>query len=91
MLSRKEFFNDLLFRGIRAVNDLCVGRKHGSTERSDPVSEFDLPATELSPSLLVIEAERRGIELKTGHSEELRRKIYQELAHKGPGLDTGRP
>jgi hypothetical protein len=43
-----------------------------------------LPATELSPSLLAIETEIRGIDLQDGRIEELRRAIYEKLAQKNP-------
>jgi len=82
MLSRKEFFKDLLYKGTRAVNDLTgenEGRSGGNAGQGQGV---DLPATELSPSLLAIEAELRGVRLQAGHAEELQREIYQELASK---------
>jgi hypothetical protein len=91
MLSRKEFFKDLIFRGIRAVNDLAGKGEGRSSELEESGCDFDLPAAELSPSLLAIEAERRGIDLKAGCAEELRRKIYLELAQNGPGSGTGKP
>jgi hypothetical protein len=80
MLSRKEFFRDLLLIGIRAVNDLAAEVECASAE---PVAErpgFDLPATELSPSLLAIEAELRGIDLPAGNSKGLQQEIYQKMA-----------
>jgi len=82
MLSRKEFFKDLLFKGIRAVNDLTGENEGRSGGNAGPGQGFDLPATELSPSLLAIEAELRGVRLQAGHAEELQREIYQELAPK---------
>jgi len=84
MLSRKEFFKDLLFRGIRAVGDLSGGCEGGSAEPAGPVCGFDLPATELSPSLLAIEAELRGVRLEAGKAEELQLEIYRELAQTRP-------
>lgn len=82
MLSRQEFFKALLFRGVRAVNDLAgEGRL---SEHDEPGQEFDLPATELSPSLLAIEAEIRGIDLQDGRTEELRRAIYEKLEQTNP-------
>ena len=66
------------------MNDLAGVCEDGSAEHGDPEPGFDLPATELSPSLLAIEAERRGIHLKDGSAEELRREIYQELAQNRP-------
>jgi hypothetical protein len=80
MLSRKEFFKNLLFRGIRAVNDLTGEIEGRSSEHDKPGQGFDLPATELSPSLLAIEAEIRGIDLQDGRTGELRRAIYEKLA-----------
>ena len=91
MLSRKEFFKDLLFRGIRAVNDLTGEGEGRSSEREKSGCDFDLPATELSPSLLVIEAELRGVSLEAGHAEELQREIYQELTQGRPPPETGGP
>jgi hypothetical protein len=76
MLSRKEFFKDLLFRGIRTLNDLPAEVEAGAAETTAAASGFDLPATELSPSLLAIEAELRGI---TGQAEELQQEIYRKM------------
>jgi hypothetical protein len=82
MLSRKEFFKDLLYKGTRAVNDLTGENEGRSGGNAGPEQAVDLPATELSPSLLAIEAELRGVRLQAGHAEELQREIYQELASK---------
>ena len=84
MLSRQEFFKALLFRGVRAVNDLAGEGEGRSSEHDEPGQAFDLPATELSPSLLAIEAEIRGIDLQDGRTEELRRAIYEKLEQKNP-------
>jgi hypothetical protein len=84
MLSRKEFFKKLLIQGIRAVNGLAGEKQGRSMECGKAGQGFDLPATELSPTLLAIEAERRGIDLKGGCTEELRRQIYCELAQNRP-------
>jgi hypothetical protein len=91
MLSRKQFLKDLLFRGIRAVNDLTVGDEGRSSDCGEPCLGFDLPATELSPSLLAIEAECRGIDLHADQADELRREIYKELTQNGPGMGTDKP
>jgi hypothetical protein len=80
MLSRKKFFKDLLLRGIRTVNDLAAEAEDGSAKAVAPVPGFDLPATELSPSLLAIEAELRGVKLQADNAEELQREIYQKMA-----------
>jgi len=79
MLSRKEFFKDLLFRGIRTVNDLAETVDKTPAEPLAAVTGSDLPATELSPSLLAIEAELRGIRLEAGEAEELQREIYRKM------------
>jgi hypothetical protein len=84
MLSRKEFFKDLLFRGVRAVNDLAGQGEGRASEHDEPRRGLDLSATELSPSLLAIEAEIRGVDLQDGHGEELRRGIYEKLDQNSP-------
>jgi hypothetical protein len=84
MLSRKEFFKDLLIRAARAINHLAgegEGRSPGSAGAGH---EFDLPATELSPALLAVEAECRGIDLQVKCTENLKREIYRELAQYRP-------
>jgi hypothetical protein len=84
MFSRKEFFKDMLSRGIRAVSDLTGECEDCFAEHDEPGYGLDLPATELSPSLLAIEAEVRGVSLQAGHAEDLQREIYQELAQNRP-------
>jgi predicted NACHT family NTPase len=79
MLSRKEFFKDLLFRVIHSVNDFAAEVESGSAEAIPALPRFDLLATELNPSLLAIEAELRGIKLEAGKAEELQREIYQKM------------
>lgn len=79
VLSRKQFLKDLLFRGVRAVNGLTAGYADRSAEHDQSGREPGLSATELSPSLLAIEAELRGVRLQAGDAEELQREIYQEL------------
>jgi hypothetical protein len=91
MISRKQFFKHLLYCGSRAVSDLTVGDEDRSAERDELGRGFDLPATELSPSLLAIEAELRGVCLQAGRAEELQREIYQKLAQNSPRLGTGKP
>ena len=91
MLSRKEFFKDLLFRGIRTVNDLAETVDNASAEPVAAATGFDLPGTELSPSLLAIEAELRGIRLETGKTEQLQREVYRELAQKPPPTGPEEP
>lgn len=83
MLSRKEFFKDLFLRGIRTVNDLAETVDNASAEPVSAATGFDLRATELSPSLLAIEAELRGVSMQAGDGERLQREIYREMAQ-GP-------
>jgi hypothetical protein len=89
MLSRKEFLKHLLLRGIRTASDLAGSLEKHSAECDEPITGFGLPETELSPALLAIEAERRGIDLPSGGTEDLRREIYQELARNRPGSNLG--
>jgi hypothetical protein len=84
MLSRKEFLTQLLLRGARAAHGLCAEDGRGMDGPGQACEGFDLPATELSPALLALEADRRGIDLAGGRAEELRREIYQELTRKCP-------
>ena len=84
MLSRKEFFKDLLARGIRAANELTGGEGSSAPSPGAPAGGFDLPATELSPALLAIEAECRGIDIEQVDADDVRRVIYEELVQKSP-------
>ena len=87
MISRKQFLKDLLYRGFRTVNDL-TGKDEGCfSQHAGPDHGFDLPSTELShaltelsPSLLKIEAERLGIDPAHVDEAELRSKIYAALS-----------
>ena len=79
MLSRKEFLRELLFQNFRTVSDLSAEAENASAEPVADGPGFNLPATELSPSLLVIEAELRRIRLETGKAEELQQEIYQKM------------
>jgi hypothetical protein len=91
MISRKQFLKHLLYRGFHAVSDLTGHEKGCFSDHEQQGKEFDLPSSELSPSLLAIEAERRGIDMQAGRAEKLRREIYQKLAQSSPGLGTGKP
>ncbi len=79
MLSRQEFFRDLLARGLRAVRGLAGA---GDSPPSDPLGDATcgVAETELSPALLAIEAERRGLNPEGTDVGELRRAICRELA-----------
>lgn len=78
MLSRKEFFRDLLLRGIRMGRDLSVAGDLPPV--SCRPSAFGVAETELSPALLALEAECRGLSLQGTDPGELRRLICRELA-----------
>jgi len=64
---------------MQAVNDLTAGFEDRAAEHDQRDRGSDLRATELSPSLLAIEAELRGVRLQAGDAENLQREIYQEL------------
>lgn len=61
------------------MNDFAAEVEAGSAEAIPALPGFDLPATELSPSLLAIEAELRGIKLEAGKTQELQQEIYQKM------------
>ena len=79
MLSRKQFFKNLLLRGFRVASDLTGMNENRFLKPDPPGRSLDLSWTELSPSLLAIEAECRGIDLPADRANELRQEIYQEL------------
>jgi hypothetical protein len=83
MISRKQFLKHLLYRGFHAVSDLTGPGEVGVSDQEQPGHGFDLPATELSPALLAMEAELRGKDAGGDGTEDLRREIYQELAKNG--------
>jgi len=91
MLSRKQFLKEMLFQGFRTLNDLTGGGQDRLSEHEYPDHGFDLPLTELSPSLLAIEAEQRGIHVQPGCADELRRIIYQEMSLKGQDAEACKP
>ncbi len=80
MLSRKEFFKDLLIRGVRAAREIAAVGEHPHPSDSSSEPGFDAAETELSPALLAIEAERRGLPAGKTDPGELRRAIYRELS-----------
>ena len=90
MITRKQFLKDLLYSGFRAVNDLTGLDKDCFPEHADSDHGFDLPSTELSPSLLAIEVECRGIHVQPECAGELRQAIYLELAQNGLDAETGK-
>ncbi|CAG0983875.1 hypothetical protein ARNL5_02697 [Anaerolineae bacterium] len=64
---------------MQAVDDLTAGYEDRAAEHGQRDRGSDLWATELSPSLLAIEAELRGVRLGAGDAEILQQEIYQEL------------
>ena len=90
MLSRKQFVRNLLLQGLRALAELNLGNGNRNENHGEQLRRFDLPLTELSPSLLKIEAERLGIPSERLRTVELRRWLYQELAKDGPNLKSGK-
>jgi len=91
MLSRQEFFKDLIVRAVRVVNALAGEEEGFFGDTAGPKHEIDLPATELCPSLLAIEADIRGVDLQEGRTQELRRAIYEKLAQNSPRDKTESP
>ncbi len=91
MLSRKEFFKDLLLRGVRAAGDFSAEAETGPAGADRQVAEFDPSLTELSPALLAIEAECRGIGAAGERTEDVRRGLYAELAQNRPDPGVVKP
>jgi hypothetical protein len=76
MISRKQFLYEILIRGVQTL--ALFGEV---SEESEPCQDADfLRLTELSPSLLKMEAER--LEIDPDHVDEagLRRKVYAALS-----------
>jgi hypothetical protein len=84
MLSRKQFLKELLYQGLRFFNDLPGPGQPRAAPSTDAANQADLPFTEISPSLLAIEAQRRGIPVEINNAESLRHKIFMEMAEKCP-------
>jgi hypothetical protein len=76
MLSRKQFLQEILIRGVHTLASFSKV----SEESSLCLNSDFLALTELSPSLLKMEAERLGI--NPAHLDEagLRRKVYAALS-----------
>jgi hypothetical protein len=72
MFSRKQFLNELLIRGVQSLASF------GEASEEGQASDFFM-FTELSPSLLKIEAERLGIDPACFDEAGLRRKVYAAL------------
>jgi hypothetical protein len=89
MLSRKHFVKDLPLCGLRAVTELNLANENSIEDRGEQLRQFDLPSTELSPSLLEMEAEQLGIFFDPICAHELRRRLYQELAKNSPEFRAG--
>lgn len=76
MLSRKQFLNELLIRGVQALASFSK-----ASEKSSQCRDSDsVMLTELSPSLLKMEVERLGIDPAGVDEAELRRKVYAALS-----------
>ena len=76
MLSRKQFLNEIMIQGFNALASFSE-----TSGQSEPDLSSDCHAlTELSPSLLKIEAERLGIDPAHVDEAELRSKIYAALS-----------
>ncbi|MBU4582075.1 MAG: hypothetical protein KKH02_06655 [Proteobacteria bacterium] len=76
MISRKQFLNEIVIRGLRALAPFG----EASGESGAGLSSDCHALTELSPSLLKIEAERLGIDPAHVDESELRSKVYAALS-----------
>jgi NOL1/NOP2/fmu family ribosome biogenesis protein len=75
MLSRKKFLNEILIRGIQVLASFSeLPEENMLSQNSD-----SLALTELSPSLLKMEAARLGINIAHRNEEDLRREVYAAL------------
>ncbi|WP_028324694.1 hypothetical protein [Desulfatirhabdium butyrativorans] len=84
MHSRKQFLKQMLYQGLRFFIDLPgPGPQIAATSRHTAL-QSDLPFTEISPSLLAIEAQRRGIPVENENAESLRQTILMEMIEKCP-------
>lgn len=79
MFSRQEFFRELVARGLAAGGEIHAGEKRGRLGAA-PACSSTLPATELSPALLALEAACRGVDLQDGGPDRWRRLFYAELS-----------
>ena len=76
MLSRKQFLHEILIRGVQTLTSFGE-----ASEESRLCQDLDfLAITELSPSLLKMEAERLGIAPASVDEAGLRRKVYAALS-----------
>ena len=75
MLSRKQFLNKVLIHTCRVLTSFV-----NAPEKCEPARDINfLALTELSPSLLKMEAERLGIDPSNTDEEGLRSKVYEIL------------
>lgn len=84
IITRKQFFRHLL-RGILGE----VAPEPGVCACGDDPD--GAPGSELSPSLLTIEAERRGTDLGAGGAQALHRLVCRELAASSPRPESRTP
>lgn len=73
------------------MNTLAGADEKRPKECEVPLDRYHLAATELSPSLLAMEAECRRLDPGGDGAEELRRKIYQELDQSRPPFNPPSP
>jgi hypothetical protein len=76
MLSRKQFLKEILTRGVRALMSF-----EEAAEETEPCQRpnCDASLTELSPSLVRMEAERMGADPADFGEAELRRQVYEAV------------
>jgi hypothetical protein len=89
MITRKQFFKEVLTGVGRAAAQIWAGVQDGQSHEAQNDS-IDPAFTELSPSLLAMEAERLGGSAGKACDDALRRRIYAQMAGRArqPGSDS---
>ena len=87
MMTRKEFFNQILIKVGQAVNRIGPGQT-AAPSANGRFQSIDLAFTELCPSLLALSAD--GLAEPTGKPgcQDLRRMIYQQMTDRIRHRDT---
>jgi hypothetical protein len=83
MLSRKQFFKELILRTAGAAARLC-DNEGAAPDAGDRRVEPAFVFTELSPSLLAMEAERLGTPAGSRDAESLRQRLHMQMKQQVP-------
>jgi len=80
LFSRKQFFIEALYRGLRALGKWFDGNHEGSEYTKDQrSSDPSCISADFSPALLHLEGERLGINPESCGRENLLRAVYQAM------------